>query len=50
MNEYILDLAAVYVNSYRTSAEKRGLSVDKVLLRRRVTELFGAAYAAILVA
>jgi hypothetical protein len=48
MNEHILELAATYVNSYRSGAERRNQKVDKGLLREHVSRRFGAVYAAIL--
>ena len=48
MNEYILDLAAVYVNSYRDGAAKRGEKCDESTLRGHIVKKFGPVYAAIL--
>lgn len=49
MNDIILDLAATYVNSYRSRSEQLGEPVNKALLRQHITKRFGAIYAAILV-
>ena len=50
MNEFTLEFAAIYVNNYRSKSEELGEPIDKALLRSHVTKLFGAVYAAILVA
>lgn len=49
MNEIILDMAATFVNNYRSKMEKMNEPVNKALLREHVTKRFGAVYAAILV-
>ena len=49
MNSIILDMAAEYVNRYRSKCEQLGEPVDKSLLRGHITRLFGAVYAALLV-
>lgn len=50
MNVHILENAAVYVNAYRSRMERNGASINKSELRSHVTRLFGAVYAAVLVA
>lgn len=49
MNECILDLAATYVNAYRTACQRRKIYCDASVLRGNVTKYFGAIYASILV-
>lgn len=48
MNEYLLDLAATYVNEYRDGCAKRNEKCDEIKLRGHVAKKFGATYAAIL--
>lgn len=50
MNSEILKSAAIYVNAYRTSCERKGHAIDNGTLRAHVSRLFGDVYAAILIA
>ena len=49
MNQFILESAAVYVNSYRASCARKGLLCDTNTLRGHIVRLFGEVYAAILI-
>ena len=49
INPYTLDLAAHYINGHRNANAKWGNPSNDELLRERVTRLFGAVYAALLI-
>lgn len=48
MNPHILEMAAVFVNSYRNACQSKGLHLCERTLRDHVSSKFGAIYAAIL--